>query len=80
VFSICIGLLIKGRLDNTEVSIQYGQSMQKNWQHRVHKTKKIMFPFMINQIVCYNDLLSCQKVLDFFYLGVYIIVSTSSCA
>jgi hypothetical protein len=38
-----------------------------------------MFPFMIYQIVCYNDLLSCQKVLDFFYLGGYIIVFTSSC-
>jgi hypothetical protein len=39
VFSIFIGLLIKGRLDNTEVSIKYGKSMQRNWQHRVHKTK-----------------------------------------
>ena len=40
VFSIFIGLLIRGRLDNTEVSIKYGKSMQRNWQHRVHKTKK----------------------------------------
>jgi hypothetical protein len=39
VFSIFIGLLIKGRLDNTEVSIKYGKSMQRNWQHRVRKTK-----------------------------------------
>jgi len=39
VFSIFIGLLIKRRLDNTEVSIKHGQSMQRNWQHRVHKTK-----------------------------------------
>ena len=39
VFSIFIGLLIKGRLDNTEVSIKYGKAMQRNWKHRVHKTK-----------------------------------------
>jgi hypothetical protein len=39
VFSIFIGLLIKGRLDNTEVSIKYGKSMQRNWQDGVHKTK-----------------------------------------
>jgi hypothetical protein len=55
---------------------------KKGWTHVLRKGKQLgyllttlisnMFPHMMNQIVCYNDLSSCRHVVDFFYLDGYI--------